>query len=98
MGVDSLLHPLQSGCIPLDRRYTGRVADVVESSLVDWDWEFFAFLSSGSGVGMSSRESRGGREREGRRGAVKVTSWLKMRGGYWSRMSQRGIGGHRPSS
>jgi hypothetical protein len=43
-------------------------------------------------------EGRGGKEREGRGGAMTVTSWLKMRGGYWSRMSQRGIGGHRPSS
>ena len=60
MGVDSLLHPLRSGCIPLDRRYTGRVADVVESSLVDWDQEFFGFLSSGSGAGMSSMEVGGG--------------------------------------
>ena len=41
------------------RRYTGRVADVVESSLVDWDWEFFAFLSSGSGAAMSSVEVGG---------------------------------------
>ena len=30
---------------------------------------------------MSSMEGRGGREREGRRGAVKVISWLKMSGG-----------------
>ena len=42
------------------RRYTGKVADVVESSLVDWDQEFFAFLSSGSGAGMSSMEVGGG--------------------------------------
>ena len=60
MGVDSLLHPLRSGCIPLDRRYTGKVADVVGSSLVDWDC-FFAFLSSGSGASVSSMEVGGGR-------------------------------------